>query len=154
MEDEPPVYLYARHKWNAASFVEALDGFLLEHFKEWNGRSFPVVLNRDGKRLELDLTMPFGIAVPGIEAVRFAKFVFPFGPITIEFGMTRVSENDLKELERNRLPRSLETPLIGCEVTNTDLPLSLVARGHWASEMIPPEVLVSLLRQAAPAFAI
>jgi len=152
-ERRDATYIYARHRWDAETFLRELGTFLLSEFPEWAGRSFPTVLNVDGERLSLDSHIPFRNDLPNPSSIRFAKFTLPFGPITIEFGKPRTIENDLRSLESGRLLRALETPLIGCDVTKTELATELIARGHWSSSKIPMDVLSALLLQAAPTLA-
>jgi hypothetical protein len=145
-------YIYARHTWNSGSFLDALDDFLRVEFPELSTQSFPVVLNMEGTRVAFDAHTPFRRTLPDPKSIRFAKFTFPFGPVTIEFGKRRVVEHDFTLLEGGQLSRALETPLIGCDVTRTELLSTLVARGHWAAAKIPVDILSALMLQAAPAF--
>ena len=151
-EKEDATYVYARHTWGVNAFLRDLDDFLTDEFSESADWSVPIILNQGGERLYLDLQIPFQIALPDQNAIRFLKFLFPFGAISIEFGIPRISGSEISGLRYSRLTRALETPLIGCDVSRTELPTVLMARGHWAGPQIPREILNALLLQAAPEF--
>ena len=152
VERREATYIYARHKWDAAGFLRELDRFLAAEFPDWIGRKFPVVMNIAGTRHSFEAQSPFSGALSNLESIHFAKFTFPFGPITIEFGPAQPVEHNFTDLTKGQLVRTLETPLIGCDVTRTELVTGLIAHGHWASSKIPNDILRTLLLQAAPAF--
>ena len=143
-------YIYAAHRWDVPGFLGDLDSFLMKKFAEWSGRPFPVVVNRRGELARLHLQMPFHASVSEQDSILFIKFTFPFGPIAIEFRQLNVGESELGALKNRHLPRALQAPLIGCDVTRTELPAMLVTCGHWTSGRIGPEVMASLTLQAAP----
>jgi hypothetical protein len=153
LENEDRSFLYARHRWDLKTFLSEFDKWLLAQFPEWLKKEFPLVLNIAGRRTAIETEIPFSVGLSEYDSIEFLKFILPVGPITIEFCAPRISEDQLGRLGRGQLVRSLEAPLIGCDITLTDRPARLIALGHWASGAIPSEILNALLMDAVPQMA-
>jgi hypothetical protein len=164
-------YLYAKHSKDPEGFFRALDGFfalLREDLRELRGTSFPFISNVDGKLVTQRLTLPFAenfgrrpgrfpwLGKPGdrFKDVRFVRASMPFGDLSIEFGtdVTTKYESAAK-LGIELMETSFDAPLAGVELTRSTILVPLLANIHWAAELLPKEVLISLgqeMNAAAP----
>jgi hypothetical protein len=141
-------YAYARHAVEPEDFLQQLDFFYYENvkdFPELQDRPFPIVMNVNGSLLQHDARFPYSTSNPMRSAVqegiRFIRISMPFGDLAAEFGPTRYFEDELDKIHLKRLPRHLESPLFGCDVTRSTILSGFMSRIHWASSILPKSIL-------------
>jgi hypothetical protein len=140
-------FVYQRHKTEPDSFFKELDYFYYEQladYAELEGRKFDMSLNLGGSLREIQERLPYSPLAPLTHDIRFFRIAIPFGDVAVEFGPANTFSDELKCSHRRQLPQALESPLIGCDLTKSNLLSSLMARVHWAAGLIP----VSILEQA------
>ncbi len=151
--DNERTIVYARHRTSPAEFVAELDNFFLEQlvdFPELRRRLFQCQMNIAGELVEDEVGLPFTefTNIVGLDYLRFLRLSIPFGDLAIEFGTPTLEiPNQLSGLNRHQLPRALETPLVGCDLTKASVLAVLMSRLHWASDRIPPQILERLIDQ-------
>jgi hypothetical protein len=150
--DTPTVYTYARHKSDAKGFFDALSIFYQEIADpyELKGKEFSLVANLSGNLSVLPLRLPI-IPTIDLQGLRFCRISLPIGDIAVEFApMPLTAGNQLDQCVKDKeMATAVETPLIGCDFSRTSAAASLIARLHWASDVLSP----AILRQLASEFA-
>ena len=145
------VYVYLRHRLDKQGFFNELDYFLedrLSDFPELVGAEFETLCNIGSKPLVSSVVPPFGPSLASEEDLRFWRVALPFGDLAVEFGKTHpATGNQLSQLEQRVLTKSLEVPLLGCDVSRTGFFVPLMAKAHWAAETIPVQILEQIIGQ-------
>ncbi len=151
-------YVYARHNSDPRRFFEQLDYFYYERIKnypELEGREFKIYLNVDGGFEEAWKQLPYSLVAPLKKDIRFFRISIPFGDVAVEFGPITQFTSELANTHKRKLPQALESPLLGCDLTKSTLLGSLMARLHWASELISTSILeqaiAELISEGIPA---
>lgn len=149
-------HVYCSHRVDSVEFFRILDSFLLDQlsdFPEFRDRAFQLTISKAGKLEELSVTLPF---VPSLnldqlplvsEQIEFVRCYIPFGDVTVSFGRPNSSENELDCAQKGWLNASLETPLLGCDMTKSTILIPLMARLHWASGTLSESTLEHLIGQ-------
>jgi hypothetical protein len=151
-KDQPTIYAYARHKSEPRFFFEVLSRFYDEVADDYElgGKEFRLVLNRDGELSEGSVRFPFA-SWSDLKGLKFCRIFLPVGDIAIEFSSIASKAGDQLEgcVKRKELTKTLERPLIGCDLSRTPVLATLMARLHWASDFVPPAILERLAGQLA-----
>jgi len=157
--EQPRIYAYARHKVTFTEFVRLLDRFILDKtpaYKELKGREFPVWTNGGGGLIQSKVRFPL-TSEPVDSKTSFFRISIPFGDIAIEFTPTSPEAKDeLTSVKVGKLPRLIESPLFGCDLSQTSEACSLFAQVHWAGpDQLPAAIVTGLIKQmsAQPAIA-
>lgn len=152
------MYVYARHRTDQAAFFTHLDAFLeekLPEFPELQNEFIPLTLQVNGsfRRSFVALPLAEGLDHP-LEEIDFVRLSLLPGDLAIEF-ITQpvISSHELDFIARQTLPRQLEAPLVSYDATRSDFWVELVARIHWAADVIDTEVLRTLIGSVTPAVA-
>lgn len=152
------MYVYARHRTEQAAFFARLDTFLSEkltEFPELQNEFISVTLQVNGRFRNSFVALPLvqGIDRP-FEDIDFVRLSLPPGDLAIEFTTQAViSSHELDFIARRALPKRLEAPLVSYDATRSDFWAELVARIHWAADVVETEVLRTLIRSVTPAVA-
>jgi hypothetical protein len=145
-------YIYARHRVDQAKFLASLDTFLEQlksELPEIAGGPFRCVVGREGELQERQISLPFSRSADlNLNAIDFLRLSVPFGDMSVEFAKAKVHDDQLKLAEQNALPMKIESPLFGFDALASDLWVPFLAGIHWASELIKPKTLQSLIRVA------
>jgi hypothetical protein len=151
---EPQTFVYARHNCTPVGFFCKLNEFLsatIEDNSELRDREFPVLLSTNGKALIFAMPIPYSPSADVLEGTTFFRLDLPFGPITIEFGETRIpAGNQVVDMGRDGLTKELDGPLIAIDQTESNIYAPLFLSCHWASRLVPAEVLEVLLDEVTP----
>lgn len=142
-------YVYCGHRTDPGGFFVALDRFLgeqLNEFPELRNRRFRVVLSGVGEFVEHELTPPFSRSLPIDPNLLFARCYFPFGDVAISFGTPTISQ-EFTCLKSGFLCSTLESPLVGADMTKSSILVKLLARLHWAAGVISDTILEHLIEQ-------
>jgi len=151
--DSPTTYVYARHKADPSLFFTTLNFFLEEHTSsEFAAWQYSAMVNLGGELVERSVKFPVldDNSLIGPDAdLRFCRLHLPFGDIAVEFCNTAVaSSNDLETARaRRQIARSLEAPLLGCDLSKSEMLAKFMIAVHWASDFVPPTILEGLVAE-------
>jgi hypothetical protein len=118
-------------------------------FAAWN---YQAIMNLDGELVERSLRFPVvdhaNLIRPDAD-LRFLRLFLPFGDIAVEFcNAVVVSSNDLDTARsRRQITRSLEAPLLGCDLSKSQMLAKFMVGMHWASDFVPPTILEGLVAE-------
>jgi hypothetical protein len=152
------MYVYARHRVGQAAFFAHLDAFLeekLPEFPELQNEFISLTLQVSGSFRKSFVALPLaqGLDHP-VEDIDFVRLALPPGDIAIEFtAEAAISSHELDFIAQRALPRQLEAPLVSYDATRSDFWAEMVARIHWATDVLETEVLRTLIRSVTPAVA-
>jgi hypothetical protein len=149
---EPDVFVYARHRCSQADFFNELDFFVENLTREMPElrREFNLMFNISGKIVTGSSRFPIHPDEKYLKNIRFFRVDFPFGALTVEFGKVFRELDQVKTLTAGLLSRSLDSPLVGCDVTEGPILSKLLVRLHWASPYLDPSILEHLIAQVTP----
>jgi hypothetical protein len=149
---EPDVFVYARHKCSPAAFFNELDFFVEELTREMPElrREFNLMFNISGKIVTGSSRFPIHPDEKYLNSVRFFRVDFPFGALTVEFGKTVRELDQVKAVTTGLLSKKVDSPLVGCDLTEGPIFSKLLIRLHWASQYLDPSILENLIAQVTP----
>lgn len=143
-------YVYCKHSCDPYMFFSALDTVLVDQLSslaELRNRTFRVIVNRAGQFEERELALPFCSSLVADANVRFVRCYMPIGDVAISFGEPVISDRELDLVRENLLSSDLEFPLIGCDMTKSDIHIALMAKLHWAAGKLSQSTLENLIGQ-------
>jgi hypothetical protein len=152
LASEPDVFVYARHRSSQTTFFNELDFFVDDLTREMPElrREFNVMFNISGKIVTGPAAFPIHPDEKFLSRIRFFRVDFPFGALTIEFGKNFAVDDQVRAVNAGILSRKLDSPLIGCDMTEGPIFSKLLIRLHWASVHLDPRILENLIAQVAP----
>jgi hypothetical protein len=152
LASEPEVFVYARHKAMPEEFFSELDFLVEDLTREMPElrREFNLMFNISGKIVTGSAAFPIHPDEKFLNRIRFFRVDFPFGALTIEFSKESVTGDQIQLLEAGLLPRRLDAPLIGCDMTDGPILSNLLTKLHWAAGRLDRRVLESLIAQVTP----
>jgi hypothetical protein len=113
-------------------------------------REFNVMFNISGKIVAGPAAFPIHPDKKFLSRIRFFRVDFPFGALTIEFGEDFAEDDQVRTINAGIMSRKLDSPLIGCDMTEGPIFSKLLIRLHWASTHLDPSILENLIAQVAP----
>lgn len=150
---EPDVFVYARHRCSQSDFFNELDFFvedLTREMPELRRREFNLMFNISGKIVTGSSVFPIHPDEKYLKSIRFFRVDFPFGALTVEFGKAFRELDQVKTVAAGLLSRKLDSPLVGCDMTEGPIFSKLLARLHWASPYLGKSMLENLIAQVTP----
>jgi hypothetical protein len=152
LASEPEVFVYARHASTPEKFFNELDFFvegLTSEMPELR-REFNLIFNISGKIVTGSAAFPIHPGEKFLNRIRFFRVDFPFGALSVEFGKECFASDQLDLLNEGLLPRNLDSPLVGCDMTDGPMFSALLTRLHWAAGRLDRRILESLIAQVTP----
>jgi hypothetical protein len=152
LASEPEVFVYARHKSSPENFFNELDFFVedLTRGMPELRREFNLIFNISGKIVTGSGAFPIHPDRKFLNKIRFFRVDFPFGALTIEFGRENVAGDQIELLNGGLLSRNLDSPLVGCDMTEGPVLSPLLTRLHWAAGRLDRRLLENLIAQVTP----
>jgi hypothetical protein len=151
------LYAYARHRVTQAEFFAALDRFLEQKksdFAEIRHLPFHCVFSVEdedtffeGTQLQLPFVESLGTQLKKIDFFRLKKVAF--GDISVDFcEQAVVCSDELRLMDEGALSKKMESPLFAFDASASDLWVPFLTDIHWASNLIPRDLLQNLIQHA------